>query len=103
MAAQPAELPVIFPTVPGCPNGIISREPRILQCQECGVTADAASVGLPESGRRNPALVHILSDLHFHTHPWPDGRTDNFRLCRACRLARGCECWNCRDERRDAR
>lgn len=102
MAAQPEGLPVIFPTVAGCPSGIVSKFPRVLQCQECGVTADAATVGLPETGLAKPALVHILSDLRFHSRPWTGGHTDNPRLCRVCRLARGCQCHGCRDERRGA-
>ena len=95
-------LPFIEPTLPNRPNGIISLDPRVLQCQECGVKADADSVGLPESGRQHPALVHILSALHFHSRPWTTGQTDNPRLCRACRLGRGCTCPACNDERRGA-
>lgn len=101
-AAQPAGLPVIFPTVPGTVNGIVSLDPRILQCQECGATDDADSVGLSETGRRNPAMVHILSSMRFHPRPWSGGQTDNPRLCRDCRLARGCGCLMCADERRGA-
>lgn len=72
------------------PPGILSLSPRVLQCEECGVTADAATVGLPVTALKQPQLVHLLSGLRFHAHSWPDGRTDNPRLCRACRLARGC-------------
>ena len=64
-----------------------------------GVTADADTVGLPETALKQPQLVHLLSGLRFHAHTWPDGRTDNPRLCRACRLARGCRCWSCDWER----
>ncbi len=69
----------------GHPPGILSLSPRVLQCEECGVTADAATVGLPETALKQPQLVHLLSGLRFHAHSWPDGRTDNPRLCRACR------------------
>lgn len=85
------------------PPGILSLSPRVLQCEECGVTADAATVGLPETALKQPQLVHLLSGLRFHTNPWPDGRTDNPRLCRECRLARGCRCWSCDWERRGQR
>ena len=87
----------------GHPPGILSLSPRVLQCEECGVTADAATVGLPETALKQPQLVHLLSGLRFHAHSWPDGRTDNPRLCRACRLARGCHCWSCDWERRGRR
>ncbi len=91
----------IQPTVPGMVEGIISDRPRILQCQECGVTDDAASVGSPQLGLRKPVVVHLRSSLRFHSvQPWPDGRTDNPRLCRDCRLARGCHCQRCDEERR---
>ena len=101
MAAQPA-LPLLAPTVPGCVEGIISLDPRVLQCQECGATADADSVGLSVTGRQNPAMVHLLSGLHFHPLPWSGGQTDNPRLCRDCRMARSCDCMRCEDERRGA-
>lgn len=97
--AQPAGLPLILPTVAGMVAGIVSDAPRVIQCQECGVTDDADSVGLPETGRRNPAMVHILSSLHFHSRPWSGGQVDNPRLCRACRQARECTCVECRSER----
>lgn len=83
----------------GDPSGIVSITPRVLRCEECGVTADAASVGLPATALHKPQLVHLLSGLHFHSQPWPDDRTDNPRLCRACRVARGCHCWNCGRDR----
>lgn len=69
----------------GHPPGILSLSPRVLQCEECGVTADAATVGLPETALKQPQ------------------RTDNPRLCRACRLARGCHCWSCDWVRRGRR
>ena len=87
----------------GNPTGILSLTPRVLQCQECGVTADATTIGLPVTALAKPQLVHLLSGLRFHAHSWPDGRTDNPRLCRDCRLARGCRCWSCDWERRGRR
>lgn len=92
-------LPLIHPTVPGSVEGIISLSPRVIQCQECGVTDDPDTVGLPVTARKNAAFVHVLSSLHFHAAPWTTGHTDNPRLCRECRLARGCECGGCGRER----
>lgn len=37
----------------GHPPGILSLSPRVLQCEECGVTADAATVGLPETALKH--------------------------------------------------
>lgn len=103
MGAQPAEaLPALWPTVPGCVDGIVSLSPAIIQCRECGVTDTCESVGLPsKAGERGElAIVVILSDIRFHPRTWDDGRTDNPRLCRPCRLARGCTCQHCNDERK---
>ena len=60
--------------------------------------AGGSSTGAVQSGR---VEVRMAANhwLRFHTHSWPDGRTDNPRLCRACRLARGCRCWSCDWER----
>lgn len=80
------------------PPGVVSITPRILECQECGVRDDADTVGLPRSARANPNLVHVCSTLRFHPRGWPDGT--NPRLCKQCRLARGCKCWRCEWERR---
>lgn len=91
MTTQP-----LRPTIPGFTEGIVSVDPRVLQCQECGITDSSETLGI---GPGKPSLVHILSTLRFHTHGWPDGRTDNPRLCRKCRLARGCDCTECRCER----
>ena len=105
MSAQPAEsLPVIFPTVPGKVAGIVNMTPVTVQCQECGALATCETVGLPSKiGKAGEAAcVLILSGFHFHSYPWSDGRTDNPRLCRPCRMARQCQCHRCREERRGA-
>jgi|JI8StandDraft_1071087.scaffolds.fasta_scaffold70942_1 hypothetical protein len=78
--------------------GIVSLDPRVLECEECRASADADTIGLPITGRRNPAMVHLLSGFKFHHLDWPDG--SNPRLCRRCRLARGCTCHACEVERR---
>ena len=95
----PRPCDTIHPTVPGLVNGIISRDPRQIQCQECGCIEDWETTGGRPDRRVNPAMVHILSSLHFHTRTWTSGHADNPRLCRDCRLARGCTCGNCADER----
>lgn len=98
MSLTTPTLPVIYPTVPGKVEGIISVDPLRVQCQECGLLGDAESVGLRTSAVENTALVIILSGIHFHWPDWPDGT--NPRLCRPCRLARGCTCSWCADDRR---
>lgn len=77
------ELPLIYPSVNGVP-GVISRDPIRIQCQGCG--------------RIEPLKTGNL--LRFHAAPWTSGHTDNPRLCVACRIARGCICVWCADERR---
>jgi len=42
------------------PPGILSLSPRVLQCEECGVTADAATVGLPETALKTAARAPTL-------------------------------------------
>ena len=44
------------------------------------------------------AAAITLRGARFHSGGWPDGT--NPRLCRDCRLARGCDCRNCQHERR---
>ncbi len=68
-------LPLIYPTGPGNALGVISDHPRILQSQECGVTDDPETLGVPLGGVRNPSLVHILSSLRFHSREWTSGHT----------------------------
>lgn len=87
-------LPLIEPPAPGCIDGIVSVDPPRVQCQECGVIADRDSLGLKRGGI---GLVVICSGIRFHAKPWPDG---NPRLCRACRVSRGCTCVVCAWERR---
>ena len=85
----------IYPTAPGCVEGIISRDPVRIQCQECGRIDSALSLGLK---RTTPAAVIQASTIRFHPAGWGD-KTDP-RLCRVCRLARGCTCHRCTEERR---
>lgn len=79
-----------LPTLPGCIDGIVGNDLLgwTVQCRECGTT------------KTGPHLILLVSSLgfRFHTPSWPDGT--NPRLCRACRLARGCTCWSCGEERR---
>jgi hypothetical protein len=78
--------------------GIICRDPYTVQCSECGATDDPDTLGVPQTGRTNPNLVLVLTRIRFHSKGWDDGT--NPRLCRPCRLARGCTCWSCDNERR---
>ena len=74
--------------------GVLSARPMRLQCEACGLTDDAESRGWPEGG------VLVLSTIHHHGRAsWTTGHTDNPRLCRTCRLARGCQCDGCKWER----
>lgn len=93
------ELPLIYPSATGVP-GIISVDPVAIQCQECARIDTVESLGLGEWARHGCRLV-VHSRIRFHPSPWTSGHTDNPRLCIACRLARGCECTRCSDERRD--
>lgn len=78
----------LLATLPGHAEGIIARDPWRIQCQECGLISQDKS-----------ALIAIRRHgLIFHT--WPDGTST--RLCRTCRLERGCRCENCEEERRGA-
>ena len=80
-------LPLILPSLPGHLDGVIGLDPVRLQCQECG-----------RVGEGRTALAAIYDGgLHYHRSAWPDGT--NPRLCRECRLARGCSCDQCRRER----
>lgn len=92
-------LPVQWPTLPGKVEGIVSLDPCTIQCRGCG------TVDNPETLRLRPdrvAMVIILSRIRFHPTVWTTGHEDNPRLCRECRLARGCQCHACKDERRGA-
>ena len=89
--ATPDELR-IAPTLGGCVDGVICDDPWTVACRDCGRTGTGKHV-----------LLAILDgdDCRFHIGGWPDGT--NPRLCRACRLARGCDCRLCRKERDEAR
>lgn len=75
------------PSLPGWSDGLIGRDPWVVVCRDCGTTA---------SDNWLFRLV-AMDGFHFHSAPWPDGT--NPRLCRACRLARGCDCYGCEVER----
>ena len=68
-------------------DGIIGRDPWVLVCRDCGETV---------SGTWLLGLVSCQG-FRFHRIAWPDGA--NPRLCPACRLARGCDCYGCEAER----
>ena len=80
-----------LPTLPGLVDGIVERDLLgwAVQCRECG-----------RIGRGATVLLAIL-DGGIRFHELPDGT--NPRLCRDCRLARGCDCYHCGEERRHAR
>lgn len=94
---EQAALPILQPTLPGKAEGVTCLDPPTLQCQECGATATPASVEWTSGGWD---AVVLTSGLHFHVGGWPDG--SNPRLCRPCRVARGCNCWSCTSARRTA-
>lgn len=76
-----------LPTLPGMVDGIVGRDLLgwTIQCRGCGRTSTA---------RR----VHdAMRELGAHFHKWPDDT--NPRLCRDCRLTRGCDCHRCKCER----
>lgn len=79
-----------LPTLPGMVDGIVGHDLLgwTIQCRECGKT-DTSDWLL--------GLVSIKG-FHFHNLAWPDNQP-NVRLCRDCRLARGCDCEPCNDER----
>lgn len=77
-----------LPTLPVYLDGIVGFDLLgwTVQCSECATTAT------------DGWLFRLVSMQGFRFHPWPDGT--NPRLCRNCRLARGCGCQSCTDERR---
>ena len=85
--ATPDELRAA-PTLDDCVDGVICDDPWTVACRDCGRTGTGKHV-----------LLAILDgdDCRFHIGGWPDGT--NPRLCRACRLARGCDCYGCQCER----
>lgn len=82
-------MPDLTPTLPGYVNGIIGRDPWRIQCQDCALISEDDHLIL--ALKRHGGMI-------FH-HGWPDGT--NPRLCRACRLARGCHCDACERERQN--
>lgn len=79
-----------LPTLPDMVDGIVGRDLLgvTLQCRDCGDTVTATRIWQAIRARA----------MHFHAIGWPDGT--NPRLCRDCRLARGCRCERCEEERR---
>lgn len=61
-----------LPTLPGKVDGVVSWDPLILQCRDCGDTFTGA--------RRSKAADIILSGFHFHTC---EGR-ESHRRCPEC-------------------
>lgn len=88
----------LLPTVPGKVEGIVNLDPPTLQCQECGELDTLEAHGMRSDPERLGLLV-VLSKTHFHGQTWPDGHTDNPRLCRSCRIKRGCRCSECKADR----
>lgn len=81
-------LPLLRPTLPGRVEGYVCDNPPTVQCQECGA----------EFTHRHIGVLITTSGCQFHHGGWPDGT--NPRLCRDCRLARGCHCATCDSSRR---
>ncbi|MBB1511997.1 hypothetical protein H5399_05180 [Tessaracoccus sp. MC1627] len=81
----------MLPTLPGLVEGIVAQDLLgwAVQCRGCG-----------HIGRGRWVLLAVL-DGGLRFHEWPDGT--NPRLCRDCRLARGCTCYYCAEERRHTR
>ena len=81
--------PKQLPTLPGCVDGVVGHDLTgwTVQCRDCGRTSTNEVVLLAIRER----------ETRFHTRGWPDG--SNPRLCRECRLNRGCHCQNCEEER----
>lgn len=80
-----------LPTLAGMVDGIVGRDLLgwTVQCRQCGDTATSPMMLTAMRGTKA---------IRFHHGGWPDGT--NPRLCRACRLARGCHCYGCDEERR---
>lgn len=76
---------VLQPTLPGCVQGIVGMDPWRVQCQTCGHITE------------NESLFFAIRERAMTFHEWPDG--SNPRMCRDCRLARGCDCDPCKRER----
>ena len=74
-----------LPTLAGMVDGIVGRDLLgwTVQCAECAAT--------------ETVTLLVQATIRFH-RPWSDGT--NPRLCRACRLARGCHCYGCDEQRR---
>lgn len=85
-------------SIPDAPRGVLSIAPRVLVCEQRHARADAASVGNPAVVDRHPGIVETLSHFGFHRGGWSSS-DDDPRLCRPCRLARGCGCDRCENER----
>ena len=81
-----------LPTLPGMVDGVVGHDLLgwTVQCRSCGAT----------STHTNLLLAIRTAGMHFHNGGWDDGI--NPRLCRDCRLARGCDCWRCQEDRRGA-
>ena len=77
-----------LPTLPGHLEGVVEHTlvDWAVQCRECG------RIG------RGPRVLLAILDGGIRFHEWPDGT--NPRLCRDCRLSRGCSCWTCSEERK---
>lgn len=93
----------LLPTVPGQPEGVVEVSPGAVQCQQCGRIDNPETLRIVHDNGRmfdgTPALAVVVqsSSIRFHTPAWPDGT--NPRLCRPCRVAKGCRCESCWFER----
>jgi len=88
MTATPASAP----TLTGMSDGIIGKDDGIwtIVCRDCGGTCSGESL----------LAVIREREMLFHASGWPNG--SNPRLCADCRLARGCHCHACEEERVEA-
>lgn len=63
------DLPPIFPTVPGCVEGIVNRDPIVVQCPDCGdcftglpILAVSAVPWNRRSGIKGRRCLHCWTD-----------------------------------------
>lgn len=83
------------PTLPGHVDGVIANDLTgiTIQCRGCGRTGTHPTSPIIAMNNAGRARFHGKTG-------WPDGT--NPRLCQECRLARGCTCYHCEEERRGA-
>lgn len=80
-----AELPILWPDVPGKVHGIVSLDPLTVQCDGCAKRVDHRTLGLASEHHN---LTILTCGITFNSAIFPaDGR----RLCRDCAKQAGWE------------